>query len=128
MAIMQWDQKLSVGVARFDDEHVNRLHEAMCSGKGRSVTGATLSELVAYVASHFAAEEAAMAKAGYAALAEHKQEHGKLTAQVREFQERFESGDATINVSLLNFLRDWLVNHILKTDALYASALSLVTA
>jgi hemerythrin len=32
---------------------------------------------------------------------------------------RFERGEIALNVELLNFLRDWLNNHIMKEDHQY---------
>jgi methyl-accepting chemotaxis protein len=42
-----------------------------------------------------------------------------LTAKVRRFAEDFDAGRATLSLDLLNFLRDWLYQHIRKSDAQY---------
>ncbi|MCX7169300.1 MAG: hypothetical protein NTY41_03155 [Proteobacteria bacterium] len=33
-----------------------------------------------------------------------------------ELKARFDAGSVTLSISLLNFLRGWLANHILATD------------
>ncbi len=45
--------------------------------------------------------------------------HRDLVKQVDGYVARFERGEISLNVHLLNFLRDWLTNHIQKTDHQY---------
>jgi hemerythrin len=37
---------------------------------------------------------------------------------------RFGRGEATLNLHLMNFLRDWLTTHILKVDHQYGRCLN----
>lgn len=62
-----WDDMLySVGIASIDAQHkklvalVNNLFEAMKSGKGATVVGSILDELIQYTASHFKYAEECM--------------------------------------------------------------------
>jgi hemerythrin-like metal-binding protein len=125
MALMNWDSRYSVGVSALDDQHsglfsiLNDLHAAMMKGQAQSLTGSLLHKLVDYTRKHFAAEEAMMTSTGYPGLAAHRELHRGLTKQVQEYVGRFEKGEITLNLQLLNFLRDWLSNHILKTDKEY---------
>ena len=50
------------------------------------------------------------------AVEAHLAEHKKLVAEVSAFKKKFDSGQAAISVELMGFLRDWLLNHILKVD------------
>ena len=125
MALLAWNQKYSVGVHTLDDQHtglfniLNDLHEAMMKGQAQSLTGPLLKKLVDYTRSHFAAEEALLARTQYPGLKEHKALHVELVKQVEDYVERFDRGEITLNLHLLNFLRDWLTNHIQKTDREY---------
>ncbi|HUX27408.1 MAG TPA: bacteriohemerythrin [Terracidiphilus sp.] len=125
MALMIWSDKLSVGVQSIDAQHsvlveaLNELHGAMMKGQARSLTGPLLRNLVAYTRDHFAAEEAMMAAAKYPGLTEHHLRHRDLSQQVEGYIARFEQGEITLSLHLLNFLRDWLTNHILKEDRAY---------
>jgi hemerythrin len=38
---------------------------------------------------------------------------------VGNFKQRFAAGDATVAMELMDFLKDWLVNHINGTDRKY---------
>jgi hemerythrin len=40
------------------------------------------------------------------------------------FQRQFESGSVTITLDLMNFLSDWLINHIKGVDRRYVPTLS----
>jgi hemerythrin len=125
MALMTWNNRYSVGVKMLDDQHtglfetLNELHGAMMKGQAQSLTGPLLHKLVDYTRRHFAAEEAMMVSTRYPGLAEHRVKHHELTKQVEEFVGRFEKGEITLNLHLMNFLRDWLNNHILKEDKEY---------
>jgi hemerythrin-like metal-binding protein len=122
---MTWNDNLSVGVETLDKQHnvlvetLNDLHAAMMKGQARAVAGELLHKLVKYTRDHFAAEEAMMAATNYAALPTHRLKHRELTKQVEDFVTRYEKGDITLSVQLLNFLSEWLTTHILGEDKLY---------
>lgn len=130
MALIVWSDKLSVGIRSIDAQHgilvdtVNELHDAMLKGQARSVTEPLLRNLVAYTRDHFSAEEALMAKANYPDLDQHRAKHRALTQKVESYIERFARGDITLSVHLLNFLRDWLTNHIQREDRAYSPCMN----
>jgi hemerythrin len=125
MALMTWNDTFSVGVKEMDDQHkvlvnsLNDLHTAMIAGKAKQVTGELLTKLLEYTRSHFAAEEKFLSSSSYPTFAQHHAIHVNLTQQVEKYVERFQSGELMISVHLLNFLRDWLTNHIQKEDRNY---------
>jgi hemerythrin-like metal-binding protein len=125
MALLTWNSKYSVGVKPLDSQHtvlfglLNDLHAAMLKGQAQSLTGPLLKKLVAYTHTHFKDEEAMMTAAKYPGLADHKIKHRDLIKQVEDFAARHERGEVTVNLQLMNFLRDWLTNHIQKTDHEY---------
>jgi hemerythrin len=125
MALVTWNQKYSVGVRALDDQHtglfdiMNDLHSAMMKGEAHTQTGPLLKKLVAYTRTHFAEEESLLARTKYPGLAAHRDLHETLVKQVEGYVGRYERGEITLNVHLLNFLRDWLTNHIRKADLQY---------
>jgi methyl-accepting chemotaxis protein/hemerythrin len=50
--------------------------------------------------------------------------HKKFVADIVALQKQTQAGKATNSVNVLNLLRDWLVNHIQKTDKLYSEHLN----
>jgi hemerythrin-like metal-binding protein len=125
MALLTWNSKYSVGVKTLDSQHtvlfglLNDLHEAMMKGQAQSLTGPLLRKLVDYTHTHFATEEKMLAEARYPGLADHKIKHRELIQKVEGYSARFEKGEITLNLHLMNFLRDWLTEHIQKTDHEY---------
>jgi hemerythrin len=125
MALITWNNDLSVNIKEFDEEHkklismINDLHSAMGSGKGKETIGPVLSRLVDYTKTHFAAEEKLMLKHGYPGYVSHKALHDDLTKQVVDLQKKLQEGKMLVTVQVMNFLRDWLSNHIQNTDKKY---------
>ncbi len=125
MALITWSNDLSVNIKEFDDEHkkligmINDLHSAMGSGKGKEAIGPVLGKLVDYTKTHFAAEEQILRKYDYPGYVSHKSLHDDLTKQVVDLQNKFQEGKLLVTVQVMNFLRDWLSNHILNIDKKY---------
>jgi hemerythrin-like metal-binding protein len=129
MALLTWNNSYSVGVQKIDSQHnilftiLNDLHAAMMKGQAQSLTGPLLHKLADYTQTHFAEEEAMLAAAKYPGLADHKLKHIELVKQVEEYVHSYDKGEITLNLKLLNFLRDWLTNHIQKVDKAYSACL-----
>ncbi|NJK90011.1 MAG: hemerythrin family protein [Myxococcales bacterium] len=123
MAVLEWNDRLSIGVKEFDREHqelvkmLNQLSEAMMNGQGNAALAPILDALIAYTATHFTNEEAAMVKTSYPYYAAHKEEHDALKMQVLEVQAKMRGGaQTTLTIDVLRFLRDWLAKHIQGSD------------
>ena len=126
MAVIQWSVQLSVGVPAIDSQHkqlinmINDLYDAMMGGKGSEALDKIIKDLVVYTKIHFRDEEAFMEKHGYPGLAQHKLVHEKLKTQVMDVLGKLQSGKMVASVSVGNFLKDWLKNHILSEDKKYS--------
>ncbi len=123
MALMDWNDRLSVGVAMIDSDHkhlvglVNELHDAVRAAHGKDVLGKVLDGLITYTKTHFAREEAEMARTKYPQAADHFKEHQLLTKQVLDVQAQYKAGNhAVLSMQVMAFLRDWLLKHISQTD------------
>ncbi len=125
MALITWSESLSVGVKKFDDQHkilighLNNLHDAMRGGKSTEVMGTILGELVDYTIYHFSSEEEVFESSSYPDTEKHKAEHKAFTDKASALQKEFEAGKLFISVELLNFLIDWVQNHIQGSDFAY---------
>jgi len=125
MAFFTWTESMSVGVTEFDNHHkklielLNTLFDAMKEGKSKEVIGNVLDELVKYTEYHFQAEESKMKEFGYPGLAGQQAEHMKFVEQITAYDRKYKSGDLLLSVDMLQFMKDWLSNHILKTDMAY---------
>lgn len=130
MAILKWNESLSVGNRQIDDDHkhlfmlLDKLQDAMRQGKANAVLAGILDELVQYTSGHFRREEQFMQRIAYADYAAHKAEHDKLIAEVSELQGRMQRGALTLSLSVNQFLSDWLNSHIMSSDIKLAKALA----
>jgi methyl-accepting chemotaxis protein len=126
--LIHWSPDFSVGVEKFDQQHrrlvdlVNELYGALRSGKANEALGTIFTELVEYTQNHFADEEAFMRVNRYPGLDEHLHLHQVLVEQVSKYYARFNEG-GSLGVEMMNFLKDWLLNHISKVDMAYGKAL-----
>ncbi len=125
-----WDDSYAVNVADMDNQHkrlfelIAELHTAMRSGKGRQMLDETFAGLIAYTQTHFKDEEELMRLNDYPGLAAHQKMHAALIEKVEDYQRRFMSGELAITIEVMEFLKDWLVNHIQKTDMQYGRFLN----
>ncbi len=128
--LMAWSARLETSIETIDTQHrelvrlVNLLHKAMRLQKGAAEVGGILNDLAQYTVNHFNYEEELFDKYNYPETAQHKKIHAKLVNQVIDFKKEFESGKATVTMDLMDFLKDWLRNHIMKTDMAYAPFLN----
>lgn len=126
MPLVKWSDDLSVRVREIDDQHkelirlINDLHDAMSGGKGKDVISNIITGLAGYAVSHFATEEKYFDQFGYDQSAWHKSEHKAFLDRASEFRAGFESGKVLLSVDVMNFLRDWLLNHIKGRDKRYS--------
>jgi methyl-accepting chemotaxis protein/hemerythrin len=127
---MVWDQSFSTSIATFDDQHkklftmVNELSDSMQRKRSKDAIASVLQRLIEYTGSHFAAEEAAFKKAGYPDEVQHCQIHNDLVRQVLDLQQKFSSGETVLTNDVIQFLQNWLVNHIKGDDRRYGQHLS----
>lgn len=127
---LEWDASFAVGVDKFDNAHkvlfnmVNDLADAMQQKKSKEAVGRVLNGLAEYTVNHFADEERNFAQTHYPEEAQHKALHKKLVDQVVELIGKFNAGEQLIAQDVINFLQDWLVNHIKGTDKKYGPHLN----
>lgn len=122
---MPWTKDLELGIPTIDEQHkklvamINSLHRAV---EKNDAAGAkrVLQELIEYTGYHFGTEEKFFDQHGYPETDAHKTIHKKLVDKVLAFKRKFDAGEEFLSQELLNFLKDWLVNHIGFTDRKYA--------
>lgn len=119
------------GIEFVDEEHavlfdiIGRVHDAIHNEflhDRFDVIMEVLGELRDYTIKHFADEEQYMARINYSGLAAQKAVHEAFVDKITEIDVQNISDDAQDQnrylSSLVEFLNDWLISHILKMDKL----------
>lgn len=122
---LKWTEALLTGIPQIDKQHrklvalANDLHHALKDGKAQEVMQQILDELVDYTKSHFSFEEGMMRKYRYPEYDNHIKAHQQLVKQITDIYENFRNKRGCIGLETFVFLKDWLVNHIMRTDKKY---------
>ncbi len=123
-----WNEGLSVGIERIDDDHkkiINVLEQvinAIENDCSIEQIENTFSDLENYVVQHFSYEESFMAQIGYEHLEEHKKSHQKFIRKIASLKEQLLTQDIReIAESISFYLRHWIVNHIIDEDMSYVT-------
>lgn len=126
MTIIAWTPAMSVGVEALDTDHktlislINQLADAIAKGEGHNITASIINGLVDYTEYHFGREEEMMRVCRYADLNDHVNAHRKIVEMLLHLRDAY-GGNASgpIEQVLLDFMRVWLIDHILGTDMKY---------
>ncbi len=130
MALLEWKDNFSVKIAEIDMQHqrliemLNGLHSAMKEGKGSDALSKIIGDMAAYTVEHFKTEEDLFARHGYPEAEAHKKEHDDFVFKVADFQKQLQEKKMLLSLAVSEFLRDWLTNHILKSDQKYTAFLN----
>ncbi len=126
MPLIIWENSLSVKVSEIDAQHkklvelINSLHESMKARKANEALGEIIENLISYAIEHFRTEEKYFDEFGYLKAIQHKKEHKNFVNKVAAFKNDFDNGKMMLSMDIMDFLKDWLLNHIKKTDMAYS--------
>ena len=126
MERIQWSEELSLGIEQIDGQHkeliriANGLISAVAKERGNRVINNVVRRLRNYTVFHFNSEEKLMEAVRYPKRGEHENEHAKLKRNVKEFQRNLYQGERLTAEDVLNFLKIWLLKHILYSDRMLA--------
>lgn len=122
MNLIYWRDSYNVGNQKVDEQHkylvqlINDLFHALGAKDGDEKLKIIFIELVNYTINHFTGEESLMSASKYSGLMAHKTEHLYFINKIKELKAKFNQGDNKAKLETLNFLKDWLLNHISGTD------------
>jgi hemerythrin len=130
MPLLEWGESLRVNVAEVDSQHqqlvrmINTLHEAMTGGRSKEVMGELIHGLLQYTVVHFGTEEGYFERFSYPLAEAHKEQHQQFVAQVGDFKRGFDEDRLFLSIDVMNFLSDWLVEHIQGSDKAFGPFLN----
>ena len=130
MSTFEWNEKLSVGDAAIDDDHKG-LFDLIRELETANLTDGYLTDIISrledYAEGHFAREEALMKKMDFPDFDAHVVKHRAFTEwldTVKTTYRRSAESPFQIGDMVNQFLRNWLVQHIMKEDMKYRDFMS----
>ena len=124
LSLINWSDSYSVKVGSMDDEHkklidlMNKLHDAMSSGKSGDVMKDIIQGLVDYTKKHFSDEEKLMQDNNYPGLIEQQNMHKMFVTKIGIYKSDLDAGKV-LSMEVMTFMKDWLINHIQGVDQKY---------
>lgn len=130
MPTFEWNADFETGIAFVDRDHrvlvdlLNQIFDAPEDPhEAHATLGSVLNSLIDYTGYHFAREELLQEAAGYPGFKGHKAEHEVLATRAQEFRQRYLLDPEAVSlIEMAQFLKDWLINHILGSDKAFCSA------
>ncbi len=125
----EFTPELHTGFHEQDRQHqklidiMNALYVAFGKSNDKASIGRVIDELIDYTKTHFEWENVLMKDLGFSATEGHMAIHKKFVDEVIDLKHRFNSGEQIMGVNVMDFLKDWLERHILKTDVVLAKFL-----
>ncbi len=127
--MIRWTKDLEMGIPFVDADHkvlvklLNQADESITAFEESATLGSVLGALRDYTVYHFSREETMLRSSGYAGLDDHRDEHALLSGQVVAMVRRFRADPASVEgTEVRDFLRRWLIEHILTHDFSYRAA------
>ena len=124
MEYIKWSNSYSVGVEEIDSQHkrlfemINEFRESL-EKEDLSAPKKLLISLLEYALDHFGTEEKYFDMYHYSDSERHKEEHKTFEMKVMDFQSAYQS-KGTFNVVVISdFLKKWIINHVLIFDRKY---------
>jgi hemerythrin len=125
--MLVWEDGYKIGHDEMDAEHLTliALLNQLDIGINNDVPAHSIIEVLGalgdYLAYHFSHEEALMEHVGYPNFLGHLAEHQRFTPRFNQLCEEAEAGNALqAALKVRGLVIDWLLNHILTSDADYA--------
>ena len=130
MALLSWSTEYAIGSELIDGEHqelfrlVNSFHDRWLERREPQAIAPLLNELIAYAETHFQHEEALMRAAGFPKLAEHQAIHEAMVETIFRLRLSFERANGHIEMDTMKFVKNWLLEHIVRNDYLFRDFLA----
>lgn len=126
---LEWLDSYSIDIDEIDSQHkkllsiANELYD-LVEGSEQTyklqVTKA-LKKLTDYTEYHFSYEEGFQTRYGYPQVEFHKMQHDQFIQQVNDEIRKLSNPTQADGVKMYEFLVNWVLNHIAKSDRVWAS-------
>jgi len=122
-----WSDDYKLGIEIIDSQHkqfveiIDELYRSIQNLTSERELEGVLDKLVNYHTLHFATEERYFEEFNYEGTEEHKAAHHAFNQKISDFQKQAKEGTHDIGFDLIDYLEDWLVNHLATMDKKYVA-------
>jgi hemerythrin len=122
MSLLYWTPPLLIQIDELDNQHrkifelANIFYNNIYQNTSEKEQIESLIELTSYAAFHFGEEERIMELTKDPNRDRHKKEHNEFINDLTKIKNSLSNGNLTLSVSLIEFLRNSIINHIFVTD------------
>lgn len=122
---LEWDDKYSVGVVEINNQHkhmfatINSLLEIINTNTPGEKLNEIIDDLIKYKKLHFETEEKYFKEFNYEGTQEHEAKHNEFTQNFIALRAEYPENTIEFAFKLVNFLEDWLINHLINMDQKY---------
>lgn len=127
MPKIEWKNSFSVDIEEIDNQHkeliriINELVDSLSHNSDSESMRGISKELIDYSEVHFGLEEKYMKQFNYEHYEGHVSEHKYFKEHLDDLITKYPLNSDKTKIDLLNFLKDWLLNHIMDVDKEYVS-------
>ncbi len=125
MSCVQWNENFNVGIDKIDKQHhhlvdtVSHLCKVVAEGNDIFEVKKVFDDLEDYTRVHFATEERYFLEFDYPHTKVHVASHKEFKQKLKAFRKDFLAGNKDISTDMINFLGEWLEQHVLDHDREY---------
>lgn len=122
---LEWDENYSVGVQEIDNQHkilfatINELLDAIHNNEPEEKLDHIIQNIITYKKHHFSTEEKYFKEFNFEGAEEHIEQHKKFNDNIKKLFEDHPKHDIELCFLLIDFLEDWLIDHLQNMDQKY---------
>jgi hemerythrin len=123
--LLSWEENYSVHVKQIDEQHkgllkiMNNLIREISGIPDKERVSQFIAQIVKYKSEHFNTEEGYFKQFQYEGTEEHILAHREFGIKLKSIQDKFSDDAIGFAFALVDFLEDWLVDHMLNMDQKY---------
>lgn len=128
MEKINWNQSYELDIPEIDSQHLNLvflINEVYSIIESENIedkhdkTLVLIGKLLDYANYHFATEEKLFEENNYPSIESHKKKHEKFHLMITKYAELYNGGILEL-IDMVEFLTEWLFNHIAHEDKAFA--------
>jgi hemerythrin-like metal-binding protein len=125
MIHIQWKDRYNINYKEIDEQHrgllviLNEINDLLGVDPDAEQIAGIFHRLCQYALEHFATEEQYMKAVGFPGLEAHRAEHTAFVHQLLGLNQKYDSPSTKMLEETLEFVKDWYLNHIMRSDQNY---------